>query len=84
MVLKRHIDSVRNVAVTCDGDGLVSGSLDRTVRVRNGNTGFETGQFEQISDIRCVAICVDDRTTDIGLENGTLKVIDLYTGRDSI
>jgi WD40 repeat protein len=38
-VLKGHTDSVNSVAFSKDGMRIVSGSSDKTVRVRNASTG---------------------------------------------
>ncbi len=79
LILEGHSDMVMSVAVSCDDVWILSGSWDGTVRVWNGSAGFQTGRFPQVSKVWCAAICADGRKSAKGMENGTMKVLDLHT-----
>ena len=77
-VLKGHTDPVMCVAVTADGRRVVSGSLDKTVRVWD----VETGQClailkEHTAGVLGVAVTADGRRVVSGSYDKTVRVWDL-------
>ncbi len=79
-VLEGHDDCVRSIAVSSAGDRLFSGSQDRTLRFWDLTARLQTEEFVQSSAIWTVAISADDMKLAIGLENGAVKVLDIWTG----
>ncbi|KAI8619128.1 hypothetical protein BC830DRAFT_830605, partial [Chytriomyces sp. MP71] len=49
--LEGHTDNVRAVAISTDGQFVVSGSGDKTVRIWNAETGAEVKRFEGHTDV---------------------------------
>ena len=79
--LTGHSDSVLSVAVSPDGQTLVSGSYDKTIKIWNLNTGEEvrtltghrTSVWRQI-DEGDVVISPDGQTLVSGNDDKTIKV----------
>jgi WD40 repeat protein/sterol desaturase/sphingolipid hydroxylase (fatty acid hydroxylase superfamily) len=80
-----HADLVCTVALSPDGERVVSGSFDRSVKVWNATTGLAvqtlTGHDGPVSS---VAISSDGRTIVSGSQDGTVRVWDLATGREQV
>jgi GTPase SAR1 family protein len=81
MVLRGHTDSVIGVAVTPDGQTVISGSRDKTLKVWDLATGHCRATFEgHTSGVTGVAVTPDGKSVVSGSEDNKLKVWDLATG----
>jgi len=81
--LTGHRDDVRDVAISPDGQTLVSGSADKTIKTWNLSTGrlmyTLTGHTYYVASI---AISPDGQTLVSGGEDGEIKVWHLPTGKE--
>jgi DNA-binding beta-propeller fold protein YncE len=78
-----HDDSVRTVAVTPDGKYVVSGSLDRTVRLWELETGKEVRRFTGHEHwVNSVAVTPDGRYIVSGSWDNTARLWELATGKE--
>ncbi len=80
--LTEHTNSVWAVAISRDGQTLVSGSEDDTIKVWN----LKTGQLSQTltghsNTVRSVALSPDGQTLVSGSADQTIKVWNLYTSK---
>ena len=79
--LQGHEDSVESVAISADSETLVSGSIDRIIKVWNLNTGELEQTLQGHEDsVFSVAISADGRTLFSGSGDETIKVWNLTTG----
>ena len=71
-----HRDSVETVAFSPDGKQVVSGSLDKTVRIWDAETGQTiTGPFEGHTDgVMSVAFSPDGKQVVSGSKDKTVKI----------
>lgn len=77
-VLHGHTDSVTCVSIAGDGCTLVSGAKDRTARVWDLLTCTSVPvNFEH--PVRAIAACPTSPVAVVGLENGTIHVLDLVS-----
>jgi WD40 repeat protein len=77
-----HRDAINAVAVTPDGRRAVSGSIDRTLRLWDLETGQTLRMLEGHTDsVRAVAVTPDGRHALSGSEDRTLRLWDLGTGQ---
>lgn len=75
-----HADAVWAVAVSRDGQTLVSGSADKTIKVWNLETGKVKSTLEAHTDtIRVIALASDDQTLISASGDKTIKIWDLQT-----
>ena len=81
--LTRHFDSVNSVAISPDGQTLVSGSRDKTIKIWQLSTGRElrtlTGHSNGVSS---VAISPDGQTLVSASIDKTIKIWQLSTGQE--
>jgi hypothetical protein len=79
--LRGHEDSVSSVAISADGQTLVSGSEDMTIKLWNLKTGdlLRTLTGHE-GDVSSVAISPDGQTLASGGEDNTIKLWNLKTG----
>ena len=81
-ILEGHTNSVSSVSFSPDGQTLVSGSWDKTVRVWDVNTGRHlrtlTGHTNRVT---YVSFSPDGQTLVSGSWDGTVRVWDVNTGR---
>nr|MDJ0556179.1 WD40 repeat domain-containing protein [Microcoleaceae cyanobacterium MO_207.B10] len=76
-----HIEYVRSLAITPDGQTIVTGSSDNTIKVWDMATGNLKATLTGHSDsVRSVAISPDGQTIVSGSWDDTIKVWDLATG----
>ena len=81
--LTGHLDNVHSVAISPDGQTLVSGSSDSTIKVWNLQTGREIDTLTNHSNkVHSVAIGPDGETLVSGSWDMTLKVWNLKKGRE--
>jgi len=81
--LRGHTAAVFSVALSADGQTLVSGSLDKTIKVWNLSTGKEIRTLTGHTDaIWSVALSADGRTLVSGSLDKTIKVWNLSTGKE--
>ncbi|OCR01371.1 hypothetical protein BCD67_23240 [Oscillatoriales cyanobacterium USR001] len=79
--LTGHSDLVRSVAISPDGQTLVSGSLDKTIKIWNLATGNLIRTLEGHSNsVFSVAISPDEQTLVSGSDDNTIKIWNLATG----
>jgi len=81
--LRGHTAAVFSVALSADGQTLVSGSLDKTIKVWNLSTGKEIRTLTGHTDaIWSVVLSADGRTLVSGSLDQTIKVWNLSTGKE--
>ena len=80
--LSGHSESVNAIAISPDGETLVSGSYDKTIKIWNLKTGelFKT-LLEHKETITSVAITADGETLASGSFDNTVKIWDLKSGK---
>jgi serine/threonine protein kinase len=74
-----HSASVNSLAISADGQTLVSGSADRMVKVWNLANEEETHSFNHADSVLSVAISSDGQLIASGSVNKTIKVWNLET-----
>jgi WD40 repeat protein len=80
--LKGHTGRVNIIAMTPDGQTLVSGSKDKTIKLWNLARGQEIRTLEEHSNsVNAFAISPDGKTLAIGSDDNTIKLWDLTTGQ---
>ncbi len=78
-----HADGVTSVAISPDGNRIVSGSYDRTLKVWAADRGREILTLKGHADaISSVAFLADGRRIVSGSFDGTVKVWDAVTGQE--
>ncbi len=78
-----HKDHVNAVVLSADGNHIVSGSFDGTVKVWDGRTGQETLTLAgHTSGVMAVALSVDGKRIVTGSKDRTVKVWDARTGQE--
>ncbi|MEG3928195.1 MULTISPECIES: hypothetical protein [unclassified Microcoleus] len=79
--LNGHTSLVNAVAVTADGNRVISGSDDKTIKVWDLTTGKEQFTLNgHTSSVNAVAVTADGKRAISGSHDNTLKVWDLTTG----
>jgi WD40 repeat protein len=82
LVLGGHSDTVNAVAVSADGENLVSGSRDATVRLWDTRTGAEKFVFKVGVQVLDVAISLDGRlVAATSAMDNSVKVWNAITGK---
>ncbi|MDM9380794.1 serine/threonine-protein kinase [Chlorogloeopsis sp. ULAP01] len=80
--LKGHTGRVNIIAMTLDGQTLVSGSEDKTIKLWNLARGQEIRTLDgYFNSVRAFAISPDGKTLAIGGDGNTIKLWDLTTGQ---
>ena len=81
--LKGHTEKVNDVAFSVDGNLVVTGSDDNTVRIWNSRTGAPIGQpfMGDGEDINGVAFSPDDKLIASASESDRATVLDAHTGK---
>jgi WD40 repeat protein len=81
--LDDHTDSVTSVAFSPDGELIVSGSRDCTIRVWDVATGdIISGPFEgHTGAVTCVTFSPDGKQIISGSEDRTIRIWDVWTGK---
>jgi len=79
MPLDGHTDDIKSIAISLDGNLIVSSSLDKTIRVWNAMTGeaFGTPLRGHTSAVNSIAISPDSKWIVSGSSDQTLRVWDL-------
>jgi WD40 repeat protein len=80
-----HADVVNSIAFTPDGNALVSGSEDGTIKVWNVHTGQKIKTLlkqekDNIYAVRSMALSPDGKLLASGLSGGNIELWDLTTG----
>lgn len=84
MDLIGHERAVKDVAVTLDGNYVVSASSDQTLKIWDLNKGVEIRSFKGHNDgVYRVILTPDSKSAISGSVNGIIKVWDLATGREN-
>src|SRR5205807_1069769 len=85
ITLQGHTREVESVTFSADGKRIVSGSLDKTVKVWDAHTGQETLTIEgHIGYVTSVAFSSDGRRIASGSYDNTVKVWDAQTGQEQL
>ncbi len=80
--LSGHTDTVWSVALSQDGQTLVSGSQDNTIKVWNPTTGELSRTINaQADSVRAVSVSADGKTLAAGNGDNSVKVWDLPSGK---
>jgi WD40 repeat protein len=84
-LLSGHKGSVRSVAVSPDGNYIVSGSGDKTIRVWDAETGEMIGRPLEGHEggVTCVAFFPDGKRIASGSEDGTIRVWNVESGKET-
>jgi len=83
MTLRGHSDEVHGMAVSPDGKRIVSGSVDKTVKVWDAATGAELMTLRgHEGGINSVAFSQDGKHIVSGSEDKTIKIWDAATGAE--
>jgi WD40 repeat protein len=83
LILKGHAGAVSSVAFSPDGQSIVSGSYDNTVRVWDATTGTERHTMHGHKDeINCVAFSPNGQLIVSGSDDNTVRVWDASTGAE--
>jgi hypothetical protein len=81
--LRGHTNEVLSLAITADGKTLVSGSLDKTIKLWDLATGEEQATLKgHTRGVISVSIAADSKTLASGSADGTIKLWDLATGEE--
>ena len=75
-----HSDWVRSVAFSYDGNYVVSGSWDKTVRIWDRHTGNEVGLYHHRNWVRYVAFSRDGRRVAFGDDDDAVWIWNPSTG----
>ncbi|PSB21391.1 hypothetical protein C7B69_15970 [filamentous cyanobacterium Phorm 46] len=79
-ILNGHSGFVPSLALTPDGQKLISGSWDDTIKIWDLQTGYLLNTLEShTSDVECVAITPDGQTLVSAGWDNTIKIWDLKT-----
>ncbi|MFB8791367.1 MAG: serine/threonine-protein kinase [Potamolinea sp.] len=82
LTLSGHPDSVNSIAISPDGETLVSGSYDETIMIWHLKTGaLKTTLTGHSHWVNCVAISSDGETLVSGSWDKTIKIWHLKTGK---
>jgi WD40 repeat protein/uncharacterized caspase-like protein len=80
---KAHDSSIQAVAISADGLSIVSGSIDRTVKIWDLASGEELRTLKgHTMTVSAVAVTLDGQYIVSACDDGTLKVWDFCTGRE--
>ncbi len=71
-----HKNRVTGVAVNSDGGHIFSCSEDSTLTIWDISTGKLTQKISQGNAVDCVAVCGENGMIAVGLDDGTLRVLD--------
>jgi len=83
MTLRGHSDEVHGMAVSPDGKRIVSGSVDKTVKLWDAATGAELMTLRgHEGEINSVAFSQDGKRIVSGSEDKTIKIWDAATGTE--
>jgi WD40 repeat protein len=81
--LQGHSHSVNALAVTPDGQTLISGSDDKTIKIWDLVTGAEKFTLQGHSDlVNAIALTPDGKTVICGSGDNTIKIWDLATRKE--
>ncbi|MBD2207657.1 hypothetical protein H6G15_34920, partial [Calothrix sp. FACHB-168] len=81
--LSGHSDSVRAIAVTADGQRVISGSSDNTLKIWNLQTGAKLFTLKgHSSSVNAIAVTADGQRVISASDDKTLKVWNLQTGAE--
>ncbi len=85
MTLRGHSDEVHEMAVSPDGKRIVSGSVDKTVKVWDAATGAELMTLRgHDKGVRSVAFSPDGKRIVSGSKDKTIKIWDAESGAELI
>jgi WD40 repeat protein len=80
--LEGHIDEVRSVAFSLDGERIISGSYDGNVRIWNAQTGQKLAKFETGMQMGAVAFLPDGFHFVLGnLFSAYVQIWNTHTGQ---
>ena len=81
--LEGHSAQVLSVAISPDGQTLVSGSKDKTIKEWNLNTGQEIRSIQgHLADVNAIAISSHGQMFASASDDKTIKVWNLNTGQE--
>jgi serine/threonine protein kinase len=80
MTIKGHAAAIESLCWSPDGTQLISGSLDKTVRIWHRKTGRKSSQYKsQIGTIHAVTFSADGRYIAYAGSHGNVQVRDLFS-----
>jgi WD40 repeat protein len=78
--LRGHTNEVLSIAITPDGKTLVSGSLDKTIKLWDLSTGTQRATLKGHShSVHSIALAADGKTLASASRDGAIKLWDLVT-----
>jgi hypothetical protein len=83
--LRGHTNEVLSLAITADGKTLISGSLDKTIKLWDLTTYKERDTLKgHANSVLCIALAADGKTLASASRDGAIKVWDLATGKERL
>ena len=79
-IFSGHLHTITCLAFSMDGTLLVSGSMDKTVRLWDVQTGGVIKSFDCTSEVESVSISADNTTIAIGSKNNTIWLLNIEIG----
>jgi WD40 repeat protein len=84
VTFRGHTQAIRSAAFSADGSRVVTGGDDKMLRLWDASTGRELLNRELPTGITAVAYCPDNRRIAVGTAWGSVGLVDISTGQESL